>query len=151
MMADGSPVSYDGLPDTKFQCSFQKLPNTIFFLQGWSVPGIEIDTLDRPTPYLDINEIGSKINYSPFTIDFLVDSRMKNFKEIYNWMKRITVSNNQKDEVCDAVIIVNGTETIRFVDCWPLSIGDLQFKTNSEDVNYLACQVRIQYDWYEFL
>jgi hypothetical protein len=151
MMPDGSPVSYDGLPSVKFQCKFDKIPNTIFFLQGWTVPGISIPSIDRPTPMLDLNEIGEKVDYQPFTIEFLVDAKMKNFKEIFAWMKRITSNPNQRDEVSDAMVIVNGTETIRFVDCWPISIGALEFKTNAEDMEYLTCTVQINYDWYEFL
>lgn len=151
MMPDGSPVSYDGLPVTKFQCQFSKIPHVIFFLQSWNVPGVTIEAITRPTPVLDIDEIGEKVVYTPFEIEFLVDSQMKNYREIFDWMKKITVSPNQKDEVYDAIVIVNGKETIRFVDCWPIFIGDLQFKTNAEEVEYLTCIVRMQYDWHEFL
>ena len=151
MMADGSAVSYDGLPNNKFQCRFDKIPNVIFFLQEWNIPGVSVDAIMRHTPVLDIDEIGEKVTFSPFTLEFLVDSKLKNYKEVLDWMRRITVNKRQQDEVSDAVVIVNGSETIRFIDCWPTSVGDLTFKTNNTEIEYLTCTVRMQYDWHEFI
>ena len=151
LMPDGSALSYDGLPSIKFNCVFPKIPNTVFFLQGWNVPGVSVGVINRATPYLDIDEIGEKMQYTPFTIDFLIDRSMKNYKEIHDWMKRITVNGSQQDEVSDAIVIVNGTRLFRFVDCWPVELGSIKFQANATQMEYLTCSVTFQYDYHEFL
>jgi hypothetical protein len=149
-MADGSEVSYDGLPSISFQCSFSKLPNTMFFLQRWNVPGVSVGKVTRPTPFLDIDEIGEKMIFEQFTIEFLIDKQLKNYKEIFDWMKRITVNASQRDEVGDASIIIAGSKMVRFIDVWPASLSGMEFSTNATNVDYLKCTATFNYDWYEF-
>lgn len=152
-MPDGSVVSYDGLPVNQFNVQFSKIPNTIFFLQSWNVPSITLGQTERATPELIINEIGERIDYSPFQIEFLIDKNMKNYKEIFDWMKRISASPNQADEVGDATIFVGSSRIIRFVDCWPSILGGVEFRTNVEtgDIKYMTNTCTFAYDYYEFL
>lgn len=153
LMPDGSSVSYDGLPANQFRCLFPKVPNTVFFLQSWEVPGVSIIQVDRETPYLLFDEIGEKMNYTPFTIRFLIDKNMKNYKEIHDWMKRISVSQTQKDETSDAFIFTGDNKIIRFIDCWPSDLSSIEFITNVEvgNIQYLTASCTFAFDYYEYL
>ena len=151
LMADGSEASFDGLASIRFKCKFDRIPNTIFFLQEWDIPGISMEPIVQPTPLLDLDQIGEKITYEPFTLTFLVDANMKNYKEIHDWMKLNSVGDHHQDVHSDAIIIINDSKTMRFVDCWPIRLGGLKFRTNATEMEYITCTVTFHYDWYDFI
>jgi hypothetical protein len=148
-MNDGSEVSYDGVTSTAFHVMCTKIPNTVFFLQKFTLPGLSIGSVSYATRVLDINEIGEKISYSPLTIEFLIDSKFKNYKEIVDWMNNITVGNRQKDEVSDLILTINNKRRIKFIDAWPISISGMQFAANAINTEYLTATLTLNYDWYE--
>jgi hypothetical protein len=147
---DGTELSYDGLPDGAFRLIFPKAPFVTMFLQQLDLPGIQVNQAARKTPLVDMNEIGEKLNYLPFTCSFLVDKNLKNYKEIYNWMKRMTVNGTIVGETDTASLVINGKEMCTFVDCWPTSLGQLTFTTTNNDVVYVTCTAVFNYDYLEF-
>jgi hypothetical protein len=100
---------------------------------------------------LDIDEIGEKPIYEQFSITFLIDKNLKNYREIYDWIMKIVVGQNHRDETCDAMLIINNKQTVRFTECWPASISGMQFAANATQMEYLTATVVFNYDWYEFL
>lgn len=150
-MSDGSEVSYDGLPSTAFRVLMDKLPNTVFFIQKLSIPGVSIAPITYNTRVLDIDQIGEKPTYLPLVLTFLIDKDLKNFKEIYDWMMRIVVGQNQKDEEGDLILIINDRKTIRFTDCWPFDLTGMEFAANATQMEYLTASVSLHYDWFEFI
>lgn len=148
---DGAPISFDALPEHKYKVIFSKIPNTIFFLQSFSFPGVSVEKFIHHTPYMDIDEVGEKIIYEPFKITFLVDAQMNNHFEIYNWMKRMTVQGSNVDEVSDAVLMVNDSRRINFTDCWPGRLDGIQFVSTSNEPNYVVCTATFNYDYYHII
>ncbi len=148
---DGTPVSYDGLQNTKFNLIFQKASNSVIFLQAFEIPGVSVNEVDVPTPFVNMNEIGEKLNFGQFNITFLIDSEFKNYKEIFDWMKRMTVAGSAIGDTDDVVIIINDKQSIRFYGCWPMSMSNVSFITNATDVEYLTCSVVMNFDYFEFI
>jgi hypothetical protein len=148
---DGSPISFDGLPEHAFKMQFAKIPMTMFFLQGVDFPGIDIQTPQYRNPLLDLQEVGEKIIFKPFSINFLVDAGMKNHTEIFNWMNILVKSQNIADQVGDALLFINDVKYVRFVDAFPISLAGMQFRSNQDKVNYLTCSATFNFDWYEIL
>ena len=148
---DGSEVSYDGLPVTEFKVIFSKLPQTVFFLQKISIPDVSITPITQYTSQLDIDQIGEKMQFQPITLTFLIDSKLRNYREIFDWMKRITVNQSQKDEESDLILIINRLQKIRFVDCWPTQLSGMEFSVVDTDTQYLTATVTLHSDWFEFM
>lgn len=148
---DGSPISFDALSEHKYKVILSKIPRTIFFLQNFSYPSLSVDKCIRNTPFLDLDEVGEKIIYEPFTIGFLVDSEMSNYFEIYEWMKRMTKAGSNVGEVGDLALIVNDSKYIKFTNVWPTRLGAIQFVSNTNEPNYVTCQVTFNYDWFEIM
>jgi hypothetical protein len=149
--AGESPPNYDGLPDTNFRLIFGKANIAVFFLQEFDLPAIKVAEVKRQTPFVDINEVGEKIVYDPFTITFLVDTKMKNFKQIYDWMKRMTVAGSRVGETDEVTLMINNAKMIRFTGCWPMSISGLNFVTNNNRVTYIKSTATFNYDWFDCL
>lgn len=149
--AGESPPNYDGLPNTNFRLSFKKAAIAVFFLQEFNLPPITVNEVKRPTPFVDTNEIGEKIIYTPFVITFLVDSKLKNFRQLYDWMKRMTVAGTAIDDNDTVTLMIDTAQTVRFVGCWPTSLSSLQFYTNPTGVQYMTATATINYDYLEFI
>lgn len=148
---DGSPISFDALGQHAFKLDFSKIPNTMFFLQGVTFPGISVDHAEQSTPNLDFQEIGTKVRYDPLIIHFLVDARMKNHFEITTWLKEMTTATNMRSQLSDALMTINDAMQIRFVDLFPLSIGSIEFVANQDQLKYITCSATFNFDWFEIL
>lgn len=146
---DGNPVSFDALQGHKYKIIFGKIPNTIFFLQGFTFPSVMVEKIITPTPILDIDQVGEKIVFSPFSINFAVDSQMNNYFELFKWMERMTVRGDNIDEVGDAILIINDAKKIKFTDAWPTLLGDIQFDSNVNESKYVTCKATFNYDYFE--
>lgn len=150
-MPDGSAVSYDGALASGFRLSFPKVTWLTLFLQEANVPDVSVTEVSRPTRFADINEIGEKMKYGHFSCSFLVDKELKNYKEVFNWMRRMTVAGSVIDEIDNPILIVNNIEMFRFVGAWPMSISNLSFVANSTDATYLTATAVFNFDYMEFV
>ena len=148
---DGGELYYDGLPTTNFSVNFQKLPFTVMFLQDFQTPSIDVGVVQRATPYVDVQEIGEKIIFGDFTMTFLVDKYLKNYREIYTWMRRMTVNGTVVGDTDNPVISINNKQMIRLVEAWPKSLSTLNFKSNESDVIYITATATFNMDYLEFI
>lgn len=148
---DGSTLSYDGTPTTNFSVSFTLLPFTTMFLQDFQTPTIDVGVAQVPTPYVDTQEVGEKIIFGDVSLTFLVDKYMKNYREIFNWMRKMTVSGTLVGLKDNPTISVNNKQVIRFVDAWPKSLSALTFKSNETDVIYITATAVFNVDYMEFI
>ena len=151
VMSDGSEVSYDALPNSMFRVIFPQVPWLIMFLQGFSMPGVDVKEVPTATPYVDMNEIGEKLIYTPFTVTFLIDKNLKNYREVHDWMKRMTVAGTKVGETADPVLVIGGKEMIRFCGAWPTFLGGMEFRTDVQDVQYMTATAQFNYDYFEFM
>ena len=109
---------------------------------------------------------GDTIEYGTFEVTFIVDEEMKNYIEIYNWIKegagydgdeiqrgrQILHVDKFKDIVLSVLTSKNTTnKQIRFTDAFPTSLGDLAFTTQDTAVEYITCTVSFRYNKFEFI
>ena len=147
----GSQFSYDLLPETNFKLLFPKASFGTLFLQEFNLPQVSVKDVNQPTIFADINNVGEKISYGNMTLTFLVDKHMKNYKEIFNWMRRMTVSGSSVGDSDNPLLVINNDNMIRFVEAWPAVLSDLTFRTNVNEVNYLTCTAVFNFDYFEFV
>jgi hypothetical protein len=150
-MPDGSPVSFDGLRDNAFQLIFAKAPFTTLFLQEFTLPGVALPPAQRESMYVNFQEVGNKLDFDPLHIKFLVDKNIKNYIEIFTWMKQCSTSGEGNAKaVTDNVVLVAGNKKLfRFNNCWPMGLGALTFVANTQDITYLAADLTLNYDYWE--
>ena len=146
--ADGT---LDGLLVQNCKIQFAKLPTVRFFLQEIELPEITVNEVKQYTRYVDPNQIGEKVNYEPFTLRFMVDSRMRNYAEIFTWMKRMTVSGSKVDETDEVTLIVDNQQILQFHGCWPMKLGGLEFSTTEQQHKYMTCSMTLNYDYADLI
>ena len=100
------PISFDGLPNTDFKLVFPKLPLTTMFLQTLNVASISVGVAPQETRYVNLQNVGEKLSYQPFSATFLVDKNMLCYNEIYEWMKRMTVSGSSVGETDNPYLMI---------------------------------------------
>lgn len=150
-MRDGSPVIMDALTTNNCRLSFPSLPGVVFMLQTVSLPDVYVNEVKQNTRYVDPNEVGEKLNFSPFAVTFIVDKYMKNWSAIYNWMKRMTVAGSNVDEQDNPVLIINNTEVLRFIGAWPTRLGGLDFDATADGVEYMKATLNVNYDYFDYI
>jgi len=98
------------------------------------------------------------MEFDPWLVSFVVDSRLENWKLLFKWMAFI---NNNKDKVeeehhnytVDAAMVVtdnfnNIALEIRFVSVWPSTMGEVSFSQREGDI-VLESTINFNYDYFE--
>lgn len=146
-MQDGTPVILDSLLVQDCKIFFPKLPYVQFSLQSIAPPEIRVNEVKQLTRYVDPNEIGEKVIYEPFTVTFLVDKLLRNYSEIFNWMKRMTANGSIVGEVDEPILFIDNKPSLQFVGAWPTRLGGIQFNATVPQAEYVTCSLTLNYDY----
>lgn len=172
-MADArreTPDELNFLSPLIFKFSVARLPLTTFFIQSVSLPGISMGDARQANPFRQIPIPGTHLDYDDLMINYKVDEKLKNYKEIHDWMRGLgfpergseytAIANNKIDEGTGtwtgngvysdlSLVIMNSnrvpTSEIHFKDAYPVSISSLIFDTTGEDVMYLEAATTFRY------
>jgi len=167
------PANINPLSSNGFNFSISKLPEVSFFCQEVNLPGLNLPTVDIPTPLSIMPFAGDVVTYDDLQVQFLVDESMTNYTAIYNWMIGLGFPsdhsqysdfiNNQNTgysrtsrEFSDASLQILGSnnkavKTVRFVDILPVNLSTMTFQSTSNDVNYIVGNATFKIGRYEFV
>lgn len=163
-----TPLSPNG-----FMFNITKLPNLSFFCQQVNIPGITLGDPEFANPFATQPIPGEHLTYDQLTVQFLVDSDMANYKALYNWIIALGFPQSYQQYInftgsdtlnyselatnySDATLqILAGnnqvSQTLQFIDMFPITIESLQFASTNTDVQYLVGQATFRYGYYKFL
>ena len=163
-----TPLSPNG-----FMFNISKLPEMSFFCQQINLPGITLGAPEFGNPFTTQPIPGDHLTYDQLTVQFLVDSEMRNYKAIYSWLIALGfpesysqyIAYNTGDTInygelaknySDATLsILAGnnqvSQQIHFTDMFPTAIESLMFQSTNQDVQYLVGSATFRYGYYKFL
>ena len=130
---------------TRFQLVFPKLPHLEMFCNVVILPNVNLGVANQSTRIVDLKQPGEKLYFNVLECTFLIDNRMKNYLEIFSWMKRISVAGLAVDSFADCHLVTD-VGTIVFENAFPISLGNAIFDATATDINYPSCQVSFAYD-----
>jgi len=166
---DQNPQNRNFLSPLNFKFTLRRAPHINFFLQKVSLPQVSIN----PTPIysnllIDIPLAGEFVTFSPLTITFKIDEDLRNYLEIFNWIKALGDYGRDGDyaKLQDAkpgedkglfsdlsLMVLSSTKMpnyeIVFIDAFPTTISALSFNTVDSDVNYMEATVEFRYIYFE--
>jgi len=167
---DHQPTNRNYLSKINFRFAIKKLPHVNFFCQSAQIPGFSIASADEGTPFVKIPFSGEHIEYQPLTISFLVDEDMKNYMEIYNWMRGLAFPDSYdqykvlfekpkytgegiKSEMSVFVLTAakNPQYNVVFSDAFPVALSGIDFSSASTDVDYAVCTATFKYTSFEII
>ena len=166
------PQNTNYLQPTKFILSFDRIGSVQYFCQSINVPGISLGQGVYNTPLSDIPIAGNKLTYNPLEIDFTINEDVESWNQIQLWMKAIaspksiqernsltTLQTNYKNSkltsYSDATLVVlsalnNPILSVRFINTFPTSLGDIQFDTKQSADDILTASATFAYEYFEF-
>lgn len=154
---------YNHFNASEFQIFIHKLPKVSFAATKFDLPGISGSAPQSPTPFNPINMAYDKIEYSPLTLDFIVDENLDNYISVFNWMKGLGTDEKFKQRVdlknqlvTDVTVVMysssdNPVKTVEFKNCMPTALSNIQLSTNEQDVVYPHANLSMTYDYYNFV
>ena len=167
------PENITPLSPNGFMFNITKLPNMSFFCQQVNIPGITLGDPEFANPFATQPIPGEHLTYDQLTVQFLVDSEMKNYKSLYNWIIALGFPQSYQQYInftgtdttnyselaknySDATLqILAGnnqvSQTLQFVDMFPITVESLMFASTNTDVQYLVGQATFRYGYYKFL
>ena len=141
------PKNMNPLADVQYKFDIAALPETSFFVQTASLPGISLTPMEIGLPQrtgLALNT--GVIQYEELTIAFLVDEYLKNWMEVYNWML------GNPSETSGVLTILsssmNPTMEAHFKQLFPTSLSALEFDSTTADPTYQQASVSFKYTEY---
>jgi hypothetical protein len=148
----------------EFIVTVKRLPNIEFFTQRTQIPTVSATPVEKPNPFNRMFETPDKLTYDNFNFSFIIDEKMNNYLEVYNWLKGITFPQNfdqfktikesKEGLISDISILIlnsnkNPSINITYKNCFPISLSEITLDTTSSDLIYPEATVTFQYDYYE--
>ena len=167
------PTNLNYLSLVNFDLSINKLPKTRYFCTGVTIPNmIMSEAIHDTTLAIQSALPGGKITFDPLSVKFVVDEDMTNYQEIYDWIMALGPGIDTDDFVglveatkgserkfsnakfenmySDANLIINTSSNnanieFQFEDCFPVSLGSIDFTTDAQGVEYAICDLTLKY------
>lgn len=145
------------LSPLNYYFSISRLPNVEYSIQSISIPGIQLNTTQTPTPFVPITS-PTTISFGELSIVFKISEDLSNWLEIFNWMVKLGHPNNleqYEDTTTDCkVLILNSSKkpilSVDFYDVIPTSLSPLDFDSTIQDVQYLTGSASFNFNLMEF-
>ena len=131
----------------------REFANLQFFCINANLPGVT--SAEVPSTYKGNNAFfpGDVINYENFSVTFIVDEKMKNYIEMFNWISENNTNNPTFKDITLSVLTNKNTtnKQILFHDAFPTSLGSLDFTTQDTALDAITCSVIFRYNKFEFI
>lgn len=153
------------LSSTAFEVAIQRLPNVEFFVQKINIPSLGGGSVEQTTPLNNLFEPRPKILYTDLSLSFIVDENMRNYLEIFYWMKALgsdkdfssyaeMLEINPPGTKSDISILIqnshkNANLEFTFYNAFPIDLSDIQLDLTQADVTYPECTATFKYDYFE--
>jgi len=167
------PENLNPLSPNGFQFVIQKIPEMVYFTQEVPLPGVSLPRMDMDTPFTQVKIPGSKMEFEPLTINFLVDENMANYLAIFNWIaglghpqefEQYTSFQNRNPKFVmselsknfsDGTLNILGSnntvvQTVLFVDLVPTALSGFTFASTNTDVTYITASATFEYTYFIF-
>lgn len=169
------PATYDYLRPNGFKLIIDGLPNVNYACQSVVVPSVSTGRAIRSTPFVDIPNVGDKLVFGDFQVQFLLQEEMQNYLELFQWIQAIgfprnysqhsriaSISKNKNSinenllEMSDATLIIfssanNPKLAIKFYDLFPTELNMIEFDIRTTDVAPCVATASFAYREFEFI
>lgn len=155
-----------------FRFMVMGLPDLSYFVQSVSVPSLSLSPVLRPNPFVEVKEVGDHVRHGDFNVTYLIDAKFQTYYSLYNWINgygfphsyeelgafrdaratRIGHPHPQRKDLEKTLAVLHilqpDTEAIlvemKFIDCFPIAIGSLEFSTMDADAPIMKTSVTFQ-------
>jgi hypothetical protein len=165
-----------GVKPTNFQFSLSRFPNMTFMAQVAAVPAVSFDRIIFNTPVQDVKLPSTNLNFEDFEVTLLLDKNLQAYAEMFAWLRALSIRDSRDDyknfiatrqqqlgikthsrlteETAQGTLLAldaNSNPTFKFTfdNMFPVSIGKLDFDTESANIEYLKCDIVFAYTGFD--
>lgn len=162
-----NPRNTNLLQPTKFLLTFTRMGSAQYFCQEVNIPSVTLGEVDRASPFLDMYSPGTKLQYDPLDVTFLVDEELQSWRGVYDWFLSIADPDGfeKRDHsrelqtnkhFSDATLTIlnnlnNPILRIQFTNVFPLSMSGINLNTTLDADTILTCDATFRYQSYKYL
>ena len=166
-ITESIPENRNFLSPLGFKFDIKKTPDVNYFVQSVNIPSVTLGETNVPTPFVKLPFAGDHIQYGALVVTFRVDEEMRNYMELFTWLRETGFPNSfseyksidQKEQnkmsgqgiYSDAsLLILNSARKpiveVNFRKLYPVTLTDLQFDARNVDVDYIdtTCSFNFQ-------
>ena len=161
------------LAPTGFKFQLNRTPKVTYFGNAVNIPSITLGVAEQPSYLRDIPLPGEKLDFSDFSLRFLVDEGLENYMEIQNWMRGLgfpeslkeiydfqkgspDISQPNKSQLnlySDGTLTILNSNNIPkfkliFENLFPINLTTLEFDATQTDLEYFTAEVTFKYTIY---
>ena len=145
----------------------KNFPNLEFFCQQITHPGLIMPSAELPTRRMQgIPFPGESLTINELSCDILLDENMESYSEMYNWIRRIQVTDmngnqntqrgNTTNPHADITLSIlsshnNLSKQVRYVDSIPTSLGDISFEATASGTEFITFTASFRFSYFELL
>jgi len=172
MASTRNPQNTNYLQPTKFQVIFPRVSSATYFCQDISIPGISSSPVRQNTPFVDLYKPGDKLEYSSFSMEFIVDEELWAWEIIHDWMRGYSFPHdfdeyrnlnklsemslpglNTKPQYSQGELTIlsalnNPKFKIKFIDMFPVSLSSVKFSTTASADKPMTAIAEFKYQLY---
>ena len=158
------------LSGVAFKFNLAKFPKVDFFSNSAIIPVLNLELAQQSSYLKNIDVPGERLTYGDFTLRFLVDENMENYKSVYDWLtglgfpettkefadiiKDSDGQTDPKEAFCDGTLrILNSNyrevAKVKFSDLFPISLTSLDFDATNTDVQFFTAEATFKYTLYK--
>jgi hypothetical protein len=140
-----------------------RYPNLEYFVQSVSHPGASVNPVELPIRRItSVPLAGDKITFTEVSFSIILDENLSSYKEMFDWLTRIVndgqVSQSERmtkiPTYSDITLHVlsshnNTTQKIKYKDCMPISLGNIEFASTQGDVSYVTFDASFRFSQFE--
>ena len=154
------PVTDNYLMNNSFKLNIERIPHVSYFCQRANIPNISFNIVEQPTPYgVKVYKSGSSYDYSELEISFVVDEKMKNWLEIYHWMRSLSnaedgdefIPFHQHTSSGEIIVITSAYRPIlavTFEDLFPINLSGIDFDSTTTETEAVIASATFRYRSY---
>lgn len=138
--------------------------NLEYFAQSVDHPSLSLPPAE--VPFRRINSVpmpGDKLTYSDLSITMIVDENMSSYTEMHDWIVRLVEQQNVTafeaaqstalPSTADITVSIlsssnNQIKQIRYIDCVPTGLGNINFTSTTGDIQYLTYVASFRYSYF---
>ncbi len=171
----------DLLTINNFIVEIERVPVIRYLVQNVTMPDLTLPEINRPSPFLNIMEVGDHCVFGPVTFDFLVDEELLNYQTIFYWMcglgfpekyeqfedfmngvyekygiKKTEIHKGGAFQFSDINLTITSNHKnpylkIRFKDCFPTNLSAVALSVTDGDASPVSSSVTFQFTGMEII
>lgn len=163
--------NFNYLQPTSFKLVIDRrnYPNLEFFCQTITHPGMIINPVELGIPRLAGLPIpGESLTFNELSTNVILDENLEGYSEMYNWILRLINTNmgnvgrggmnsdTSTPTYADITLSIlsshnNQTKQIRYIDCIPTALGDIQFESTADGQTFITFAATFRFNYFKLV